>query len=106
MQTINRVGRDTQCSGESETCVGVRDVVVNGLGQVNDIQTCFGQPVRILRSSATADEHDTVQFVLLAVRQDRVRHVNGFAIDVHLVRLVARSSKDRAADGQDPGEEA
>ncbi|MPM82448.1 hypothetical protein SDC9_129509 [bioreactor metagenome] len=104
MQPVDRVGGDAQRGGEAEAGLGVGDVVVDRLRQVDDVQPRLGQLQGVLGGAATADADQGGQLVPLVVLDDRRHHVDGFVADPELVRLVARGAEDRAAGGEDAGQ--
>ena len=79
-------------------------IVVDGLGQGDDIQALLHQALGVLlrASAAEADQH--VEMISLVVLDDGIGHVHGLAADQHAVRLVPAGAQDRAADGEDAGQ--
>ena len=104
VQPVNRLGGDAECSIEANRCIGERDVVVNRLGQRDDVQTFFNQAQRVLVRAAAADADQRFEFVPLVVRHDRVGHVAHLAVKLHAMRLVAARAENRAADGENARE--
>ena len=91
---------------EADGGIGLGDVVVDGLGQEDDVEPGLREPQRVLRGAVAADAQERVQPVPPVGADDRVRPVDQRAVDQHPVRLVAARAEDRAANGQDPGEHA
>ena len=106
MQPVDGVGGHLQGGGEAERVVGADDVVVDGLGQVDDVETGLVQFVGVLGGSATTKCHQGVQAELVVVVDDGRHHVRLLAIDDHAIDLVTAGSQDRPAHGEDAGEVA
>ncbi len=106
MQPIHRLGGDAERGIEAEGDVGARHIVVDRLGQRDDIEAGLLEPERILLGAAAANANQRVQLVAMVGIQDGVRHVADFAIDDHFVGLVAAGAEDRAAIGEDARQHA
>ena len=63
MEPVDRLGGDAQGRVETEGDVGPRDVVVDGLGQGDDVEPRLLQPQGVLLGAAAADADDGVEMV-------------------------------------------
>ena len=70
VQPVDRVGRDAERGVEAEADVGQRDVVVDRLGQGDDVQALLEQPERVPGGAAAAEADQAVE-VVLACRSRR-----------------------------------
>ncbi len=107
MNAVDDVGGDVNCGMEAEGHVRAPDVVVNRLGQTDDIESLFGEQVRGLVRAVAAQTDQTVQlglFIGLLHRFDLVDLV--LADDAHLGEGGAAGTQNGAAQGQDAGEVA
>ena len=86
---------------EAEGDVGHGDVVVDGLGQGDDVHARLGQPIGVFLGAAAAEADQGVEVMALIVVDDHLGHVQHLAADRHLVRLVAAGAEDGAAQGED-----
>jgi len=104
VQAVHSLSGDLQGRGETEGGVGVDDVVVNGLGQVDDVETRIHEAFGVLRSPSPAEADQGVDPVLLAVLHDGGHHVPGLAVHHHPMHLVPAGSQHGSAGGEDPGQ--
>ena len=104
VQPVDRLGRDLERGREADRRVGLGDVVVDGLGQRDDVESGLDEAKRVLLRAAATDAQEGVEVVPLVGPDDLVGHVDDATVDPHPVRLVATRPEDRAADGQDAGE--
>ena len=104
VQPVNGLGGDVQRGGEAEGRIGHGHVVVNRLGQGDDVEPGFGEPQRVFLRAAAAEADQRVETVFLVIFDDDVGHVARAAVNQHAVRLVAAGAEDGAADGEDAGE--
>ena len=80
------------------------DVVVNGLGQVDDVEARVHEALGVLRGSATTEAHEGVNPVLLAVLHNGGHHVARLAVHHHAMHLVPAGSQHGSTSGEDPGQ--
>ncbi len=104
VQPVDRVGRHVERRREAEARVRPHHVVVDRLGESDDVETGPGQAQRVLGCASSAKAHQRVQPMLLVVADDRGGHVRGHSVDEHLVRLVPARPQDRASGREDPGQ--
>ena len=106
VQPVNRLGGNVQRGGEAKGRIRHRHVVVNGLGQGDDVEPGFGEMQRVFLRAAAAEADQRVEAVFLVILDDDLGHVARAAVNHHAVRLVAAGAEDGAADGEDAGERA
>ena len=104
VQAVHGLGGNLQSCGEAEGGVGVDDVVVDGLGQVNDVETRIHEAFGVLRSPSPAEADQGVDPFLLTVLHDGGHHVPGLAVHHHPMHLVPAGSQHGSAGGEDPGQ--
>ncbi len=63
VQTVNRLRRDSQRGVEANRRVGQRNIVVNRLGQRDDVESPLHEPQRVLVRAAAADANQRVELV-------------------------------------------
>ena len=88
VKTVHRLRGDLQGRGEAEGRIRLDDVVVNGLGQMQNVEARVHQTSRVLGGASPAEAYQGVQLVLGVVLHDRGDHVAGLAVDDHAVDLV------------------
>ena len=97
VQAVDRLGRDRDRRVEPERVVGAREVVVDRLGDADDVHAMLGmEPRGDAERVLSADGDERVE--LLHVRE----HALDAAVDVVGVR--PRGLEDRPAAGEDPGD--
>ena len=69
MDAVDGVGGDADCAVEAESDVGPVDIVVDGLGQVDDVQALFPEEVGRLLGPVAAQDDEAVQLVLLVAKR-------------------------------------
>ena len=104
VQPVHGLRGDLQGRREAEGGVGVNDVVVDGLGQVDDVETRVHKAFGVLRGPAPAEADEGVDPVLLAVLHNGGHHVTGLAVDHHAVYLVPAGPQHGSTRGEDPGQ--
>ena len=104
VQAVHGLSGDLQGCGKTEGGVGVDDVVVDGLGQVDDVETRIHEAFGVLRGPAPAEADQGVDPVLLTVVHDGGHHVPGLAVHHHPMHLVPAGSQHGSAGGEDPGQ--
>ena len=80
------------------------DVVVDGLGQVDDVESRVHEALGVLRGTAPTEAHERVDPVLLAVLHDRGHHVTGLSAHHHAMHLIPAGSQHGSASGEDSGQ--
>ena len=83
--------------------MSVIDIVVDGLGQGDDVEPILGQAIGVLLGAAAAQADQRVQVVFFVGVDHDTGHVHGLVAHRHLVRFVAAGTENRAADRQDAG---
>jgi len=104
VEAVNRFGRDVERGGEAEGGVGHGDVIVNRLGQRDDVESGLVQAQGIFLRAAAAEADKAVESPFVIIVHDDLGHVLGATVNHHAVRLVAARAKNRAADGENAGE--
>ena len=104
VQPVHGLRGDLQSRGEAEGGIGVDDVVVDGLGQVDDVESRVHEALGVFRGAAPTEAHERVDPVLLAVLHDRGHHVTGLSAHHHAMHLVPAGSQHGSAGGEDPGQ--
>jgi len=104
VQAVDGIGGDPQRGIETESDIGPEYIVVDRLGQGNDVEAFLLQLQRVLLRAATAKTDQRIQVVGMVVLDDDVGHVLGLPAHFHLVRLVATGAEDGAADCEDAGQ--
>ena len=104
VQAVHGLGGDLQSRGEAEGGVGVDDVVVDGLGQVDDVQASIHEAFGVLRGPSPAEADQGVDPVLLTVVHDGRHHVPELAVHHHPMNLVPAGSQHGSAGSEDPGQ--
>ena len=106
VQPIDRLRGDLEGRRETEGVIGADNVVVNGLGQVQDVEPGLGKLVSILGSTTATQGDQRVESELLVVLDDGGDHVLFLTINDHAIDLVTAGSENGSADRQDAGEGA
>ena len=101
VEPVDRLGRDAERGVEAEAHVGHRDVVVDRLGEGDDVQPLLHQVERILLSAAAAQADQRVEVAPVVVFDDHFTHVHYLAPDLHSLWLLPVRSENRAADRED-----
>ena len=101
VKSIHCLSGDLQGGGEAEGRLRLDDVVVNGLGQVEDVETCLHEPPGVLRRTPAAQAYERIKFVFLAVLDNGRNHVAGLAVDDHSVDFVPTGAEHGTASRQD-----
>ena len=101
MQPVDGFRRHAEGRIEPESDVRQGHVVVNRLGQRDDIQPLLRHAVGVLLRAAAAQAHQHVQVMLLVVLHHHVGHVHQLAAHGHAVRLIAAGAQDGAAQRED-----
>ena len=104
VQAVDGLGGDTQRRVEAKGGVGAPHVVVDGLGQRDDIHPVLAQVIGVLLRAAAPQADQRVEMVLLIGLEHDARHVHGLVAHGHLVGLVAAGAQDGAAHGEDTRE--
>src|ERR1035441_6272400 len=104
VQTVNRLGGDAQSRRVAKSGVGHSHIVVNGLGQRDDVDASLVQTEGILLRTTSAEANDAIDSTLLEVVLDDAGHVLRTAVNHHAMRLVTAGAENRAADCENAGE--
>ena len=104
VQAVDGIGGDAQRGIETEGDIGAENIVVDGLGQGDDVETFLLQLQCILLRTTAAETNKRIQVVGLVVLDDDIGHVLDLAAHLHLVRLVAAGAENGAADREDAGQ--
>src|ERR1035437_4003111 len=104
VQAVNGFSGNVHRGGETKRCVGHGHVVVNRLGQRDDIETGFVQAQGIFLRAAAAEADNAIESPFLVIGDDGLGHVARAAVNDHAVRLVAAGAKDGAAYGENSRE--
>src|ERR1035437_7712578 len=75
VQTVNRLGGDAQSRRVAKSGVGHSHIVVNGLGQRDDVDASLVQTEGILLRTTSAEANDAIDSTLLEVVFDDAGHV-------------------------------
>ena len=85
MDAVDHLGRDIHSGMEAEGDVRSPDIVVDGLGQADDVHALLGQQIRGLMRAVSTEGHEAVQLHLLVIRLHRLHLVHAvFADDAHV----------------------
>ena len=103
VQAVNRFGGHAQSRRIAKGGVGHGHIVVNCLGQRDDVDASLLQTVGALLRTASTEANDAIDSPLLEVVPDDPGHVLGVAVDHHAMRLVTAGAENRAADGENAG---
>ena len=102
MDTVNTVRCDINCTLESKGHVGTPDIIIDGLGEMDDIESLFTQKIGCLLCSITAQDHQTIQIQSAVVLLHGCYPVQSVFIRyAHIFKRLTRASKDRTSTGQD-----
>jgi len=101
VQAVNRIGGNAQRGVKSKRDIRAVNVVVNRLGQRNDIDAFLRETIRILRRATSAQTHQTMQLIFVVSLNDGIGHIHQLAAHRHFVRLVSAGAQNCAALGQD-----
>jgi hypothetical protein len=101
VQFIDRIGSNAQGGVEPERRIGQRDVVVDGLGQRDDVHALFDEAQGVFLRAAPADANQHIEVALLVDLEHGIGHVHGLTADGHAVGLVPAGAQDRPAEGED-----
>jgi len=104
VQPVNGLGGNVQRGGKAKSGVGHGHVVVDRLGQGDDVEAGLMQAQGVFLRAAAAEADEAIEAPLLVVVHDDTGHVLRAAIDDHAVGLVTAGAEDGAADGKDAGE--
>ena len=102
VQAIDRFGRNPERGVETERHVGHGDVVVDRLGQRDDVEPFFFQMERVLLRAAAAEADERIEVKLFVIGDDRVGHVHFFSADQHPIRFLATRAENGSADRENP----
>src|ERR1017187_6433553 len=81
VQPVNGLGGNVHRRGIAERGVGHGHVVVNGLGQGDDVEAGLMQAQRIFLRAAAAEADDGVETPLVVILHDGLGHVLGAAVN-------------------------
>ena len=98
MDSVHHIGGDIHRAVKAEGHVGAENIVVNRLGQTNDMQPLFAEKVGGLVGAVAAQRHETVElhvFVILLHSRDLVDVV--LLDDAHIAVGLAAGTENRAA---------
>ena len=104
VQAVDGVGGDAQRGIETEGDFCAENIVVDRLGQGDDVQAFLLQLQCVLLRAATAETDQRIQVVCMVVLDNHIGHVLGLAAYLHLVRLVAAGAENGTADREDAGQ--
>ncbi|EKD38516.1 MAG: hypothetical protein ACD_75C00707G0001 [uncultured bacterium] len=104
MEPVDSLGGNFHGGMETEGYVGHRHVVVNGLGQGEDIEASLGQAVGVFLGPTAADADQGIEIVAPVVVTDRLGHIHDLAADRHLMGLIAAGAENRPPAGQNRGQ--
>src|SRR5580698_2100442 len=104
MQTVNGFGRNIQRGGVAEGGVGHGHVVINGLGQSDDVEAGLVKAQRILLRSAAAEADEAIETPFFVIAHNCFGHIARAAVNDHAMRFIAAGAEDGAADGKDARE--
>jgi hypothetical protein len=106
VQPVNGLGCDVQRRGETKSRIRHRHVIVNRLGQGDDIQSRLDHPQRIFLCAATAETNKRTQIIFFVIFNNDACHVARAPINQHAVRLVTTGAENGAADRENSGKRA
>ena len=101
VEAVDGLRGDLEGGREAEGGVGLDDVVVDGLREVEDVEAGVHEPAGVLRGAAAAQADEGVEVVLLVVLDDGRDHVPLLAVNDHAVHLVPTGAEHGASDGED-----
>ena len=105
MDAVDHLGRDVHSGMEAEGDVRSPNIVVDGLGQADDVHALLSQQIRGLMRAVSAEGHEAIQLHLLVIRLHRLHLVHAvFADDAHVAERRAAGAENGAAEGEDAGE--
>ena len=104
VQTVNGFRGNVQRGGKTDGQVRHRHVVVNRLGERDDVEPGFLEPQRAFLRAAAAKTDQRVEAVTPVIFDDDAGHVMHAPVNRHALRLVAARAEDGAANGEDAGE--
>jgi hypothetical protein len=104
VQPVNRLGRNVQRGGETKGRIGHRHVVVNGLGQRDDVEAGLMKGAARFFACRRRPGRPAHRARICVIFDDDIGHVARATVNQHAVRLVAAGAENRAADGEDAGE--
>ena len=104
MQPVDGAGGHGQRGIEAKGDVGGCHVVVDGLGQGNDVHAQPGEAEGVFLGAATTDADQGLQIVAVVVVEHHPGHVLQLPAHGHLVGFVAACAQDGAALGENAGE--
>ena len=107
VDVVDSFGGDVHGALEAEGHVGAVDVVVDGLGQVDDVEALFAQEVGRLLRAVAAEDDQTVQTQLVVVLLHGLDLVQTlFVRHAHHLEGLAGGAQYGAALGEDAGKVA
>ena len=102
---VDRRRRDVDRALVAEGEVSAPDIVVDRLGQMNDVQSLLAEQVGCLLGAVAAQDHEAVQAKLVIILLHRLDLVKPVRIRLaHELERLAGGPDDRAAAGQDARE--
>ena len=99
VQAIDGFRGDAERRVKANGRVRHRDIVIDGLGQRDDVKPFLNQAQRVLVGAAAAEANERIELFLFVIANDGVGHVDHLAIHFHAVRLIATGAENGAADG-------
>ena len=100
VQAINRNRSDAKRGIESDRRVSQREIVINRLGQRDDVQPFFHQPQCVLVRAAAAQTNKCIQLVTFVSARDHIPHIADTSVDFHPMRLIAPCAEQRSTHGK------
>ena len=88
VQAVDRIGGNTECGVETKGDIGTENIVVDRLGQGNDVEALLLQLQRVLLCATAAKTDQRIQVVGQIVLDDDIGHIQGLTAHSHLVWLV------------------
>jgi len=104
VQPVNRIGGDVKCRGKAESVIRHRHVVVNRLGQRDDVETGFVKAQGTFLRATAAEANERVKAVTSIIFDDDIGHVVNASVNRHAMRLVATCAENGSANGENAGE--
>src|SRR5699024_1194024 len=105
MDTVNGVRRDIHRALETERHIRTVDIIVNGLGKMNDVQSLFSQKIGGLLGSVSSQDHKAVEAELIICLLHGLHLVQTLLIrHAHELKGLAGGSENGSALCQDTGE--
>ena len=102
MDTVNTVRCDIHCTLESKGHVGTPDIIIDGLGEMDDIESLFTQKIGCFLCSVAAQDHQAVQIQSAVVLLHGCYLVQSvFIRNAHILKRLTGASKNRTSAGQD-----